>query len=567
MNRMQIADPPDLNRKIVVIGHRNPDTDSIASAIAYAALKRQQGYVNCIPARAGRLTPQTEYILKRFKVDTPEFIPDMLPKVAYFLPEGDPITVSGNTALWDALELMDRNSLPAIPVVDDAGRYRSFLSHNTFTENIIHKTDPHRKAIIPIGINLLVKTLRAQPLLTFDGDEVRKSRILVAGSTKETFEDVLKTEPPTNAVAVVENRETILNLCIRYKVRAIILTNAQPLSKAMYAKAETAGISVLISPYDIASTVYLTLYSMPVCSMMSARTVNPVGLHASVRDILSAVQSSPTRSLPVVTDAGIVVGIINERDLYKKPNLDVIMVDHNELSLAVEGLDQFRIIEIIDHHKLGNFSTHEPIDFINRVVGSTATIVACLYQERRATLTPAIAGLLLSAIITDTLALQSPTTTDVDRNMAEYLSGLLNLEVDELARDIFGYASKLAELATEKILETDSKRYEEFGQTFTVSQIETGTTDEIHARVPELLAALTAKCKAEKLYFSALMVTDITALNSVLLVAGDERFISSIPFPKLGGHDSVFLCREILSRKKQLLPLLLEQLSALQGVL
>lgn len=554
----------DPQRKIIVIGHRNPDTDSIVSAIAYAALKRQQGYANCMPARAGKLTPQTEYILRRFGVEAPTFIPDMLPKVEYFLPEGSPITVQANSALWDALELMDKNRLPAIPVVDREGHYQAFLSHNTFTENIVHKTDPHRKAILPTSINLLTRTLRAQPLLTFDGDTVVKSRLLVAGSTKEAFEQVLKTELPTNAIALVENRASILDLCIQYKVRAIVLTSGLPLSKEMYRRAADAGISVLISPYDIASTVYLTLYSMPV-STMATGAIKAVRAGDQVRDIHQAVQSSPTRSLPVVDDAGKVIGIINERDLYKQPNVDVIMVDHNELSLGVEGLDQFHIIEIIDHHKLGNFPTHEPINFINRVVGSTATIVACLYQEQKATLTPAIAGLLLSAIITDTLALQSPTATETDRNMAEYLSGLLNLEVADLAHDIFSHASRLTDLSIEKILSLDAKRYDEGGVSFAVAQIETGTADELSGRVPELLAALNDRCKAEKLFFSALMVTDITALNSVLLVAGDPRFLAKIPFPRMG-EGNVFLCKGIMSRKKQLLPLLLEQLTAVLGV-
>jgi manganese-dependent inorganic pyrophosphatase len=549
-------------RKTFVIGHRNPDTDSIVAAIAYAELKRQQGLTKCTPARAGKLTPQTEYILKRFDTPAPTFIPDMLPKVEYFLPEEAPITVQANTALWDALELMDKNRLTAIPVVDSEGYYQAFLTHNTFTENIIHKADPHRKAIIPTSINLLAHTLRAQPLLTFDGNAVVKSRILVAGSTKEAFEQILKTEFSKNTIAIIENRASILDLCINYKVRAIVLTGGQPFSKELHQRAKEAGISVLISPYDIASTVYLTLYSMPVSTM--ATTAIPAIHHtALVRDIRQAVKSSPSRSVPVINDQGKVVGVINERDLYKQPNVDVILVDHNELSLGVEGLDQFRIVEILDHHKLGNFPTHEPIDFINRVVGSTSTIVACLYQERKAVLEPNVAGLLLSAIITDTLGLKSPTTTDVDRNMAEYLSGLLNLEVEELANDIFSHASRITDLTIDKILSLDAKHYEEGNVSFDVAQIEISSADELRGRLPELLDGLKEHCRREKLYFTALMVTDIAALNSVLLVAGDAQFVAKIPFPRYENQENAFLCRGIMSRKKQLLPLLLEQLSTL----
>ncbi|MBR6802473.1 MAG: putative manganese-dependent inorganic diphosphatase [Kiritimatiellae bacterium] len=548
-------------RKTIVIGHRNPDTDSIVSAIAYAELKRQQGVTRCMPARGGKLTPQTEYILKRFDTPAPTFIPDMLPKVEYYLPEGAPVTVQANTALWDALELMDKNRLSAIPVVDSEGYYQAFLSHNTFTENIIHKADPHRKAIIPTSVNLLAHTLRAQPLLTFDGNAVVKSRVLVAGSTKEAFEQILKTEFSRNTIAIIENRASILNLCIDYKVRAIVMTGSQPFPKELYKRAEEAGISVLISPYDIASTVYLTLYSMPV-STMATGAIKAVQATALVREVQQAVKTSASRSLPVIDEAGKVVGVINEHDLYKQPNVDMILVDHNELSLGVEGLDQFRIVEILDHHKLGNFPTHEPIEFINRVVGSTATIVACLYQERKAVLSPNIAGLLLSAIITDTLALKSPTTTDVDRNMAEYLSGLLNLDVEELAQDIFSHASRIADLSVEKILAHDAKHYEEGDVAFDVAQIEISTSDELRGRLPDLLDGLKTHCHREKLYFAALMVTDIAALNSVLLVAGEERFISKIPFPHYENQENAFLCKGIMSRKKQLLPLLLEQLTS-----
>lgn len=550
-------------RKIIVIGHRNPDTDSIVSAIAYAELKRQQGYTNCIPARAGKLTPQTEYILKRFGVNPPTFIPDMYPKVEYFLPEEEPITVQAKSALWDALSIMDKNRLPAVPVVDVEGHYQAYLSHHTFTENIVHKTDPHRKVIIPASINLLAHTLRAQPLLTFNADTVIKSRLLVAGSTKETFEQVLKLEMPINAIAIVENRESIVRLCLKYKVRAIVLTNGKSLSKELYTRAKEAGISVLISPYDIASTIYLALYSMPVSAMSAgAGVLKAIPSDAAARDIFQLVQNSPTRSLPVVDEGGKVVGILSERDLYKRPNVDIIMVDHNELSLGADGIDQFRIIEIIDHHKLGNFPTREPITFINRVVGSTATVVACLYQEQKAVLTPAIAGLLLSAIITDTLGLQSPTTTEVDRTMAEYLSGLLNLEVADLAHDIFANVACLTDYSAEKLINLDAKLYTEGNLTFSVAQVESGSFAELEARAPELYEALEEKCKHEKLFFAALMVTDITALNSVLLVAGDKRFLEKIPFPRRD-HHNLFLCKGIMSRKKQLLPLLIEQLGTL----
>ena len=258
-----------------------------------------------------------------------------------------------------------------------------------------------------------------------------------------------------------------------------------------------------------------------------------------------------------------VVGVFAERDLVKEPNTDIIMVDHNELSLAVEGIDQFRILEIIDHHKLGNQPTRQPVTFINKVVGSTATIVASLFEEQRVALTPQIAGILLSGILADTLGLRSATTTDTDRNTANNLADFLNLEIDEYAKELFANSSHKGDWTVEEMLSVDAKNYEFSGRKFAVAQVESGTADELTSRHEEILKGLERQCKDRSLSFSALMITDITALNSVLLVAGDQRLIASIPFPKL--YDRTWLCRGILSRKKQLLPLLMEQLETVYG--
>ncbi len=549
------------SRTTYVFGHRNPDTDSIVSAIAYAALKRQQGLVNCIPARAGKLTPQTEYILERFDMAAPTFIPDMLPKVEYFL-SSERSLVKEDRALWDALELMDHEHLSALPVVNKDGTYKALLTHNTFAQNIIHKTDPHRKAILPTSIELIINTLRAQPVITFNPTEIIKSRIIVAGAHADTFETKLSNEWIKHAIVLVEDRQSIIEKCIAHGIRAIVLTGGSPLAKPLRAKAEAAGVSVLISPYDTASTIYLMLYSIPVSTMADA-SIAPVHVGDAVRDVQQAIQQSPARSLAVVDDDNKVVGTLNERDLFKSPNVDIIMVDHNELSQAVEGLDQFNIIEIIDHHRLGNFPTHVPITFINRVVGATATVVATLYMEQHATMTQGIAGLLLAGIITDTVGLQSATTTDTDRNMAEYLSGILNLEVEDLAKDIFSHACKLSDLSTEEILSMDTKTYKEGDYTFQVSQVESGSIDDLAKLIKPLTQSLEARCQASKSFFEALMITDITALNSILLVVGDARFVEKVPFPNYAGNRRAFLCKGILSRKKQLLPLLLEQLETL----
>jgi manganese-dependent inorganic pyrophosphatase len=312
---------------------------------------------------------------------------------------------------------------------------------------------------------------------------------------------------------------------------------------------------VIISPYDTSSTAFLILYSTPVMTMAD-EDAKPVAAGSYVRAVREQLAAAPSRCLPVVDDAGVVVGIFSESDLIAEPNIDIIMVDHNEMGQAVEGLENYRILEIIDHHRLGNFSTRYPITFINRVVGATSTIVAGMYIEQKAVLTPGVAALLLAGILTDTLMLRSATTTEADREMAEYLSGLVNLDIEPFGREIFSNARKVADLPVADIIGMDAKAYAACGQRFAVSQVEVSATDDLLVRKAELLEALKQRRAEEGLFFAALMITDITALSSILLVDGDEAFVKKIAFPRL--DTGAFHCRDMLSRKKQLIPLLIE---------
>jgi manganese-dependent inorganic pyrophosphatase len=551
-----------MKRKTYVIGHRNPDTDSIVSAVAYAELKRQLGLKNCYPARAGKLTPQTEYILERFGVPAPEYISDLIPKVGYFL-DKEPVTAGERCSLWNALEIMDREQLKILPVVDAEGRYKSVLNYNAFASNIIRKINPQRKAIIPTSIPLLIETLNAQPVVVCSGEQVVKSRILVAGSSLASFKEHLLTAIPANALVLTGDREDVQRFSIENGARAVIITNGTPLAKGLRELAEKHRVTVMISPYDTSSTAFLILYSTPVATVADSRTT-PVSENSYVRMIREELTRSPSRSLAVVDDSTLVTGIFSEGDLIREPNIDIIMVDHNELGQAVEGLENYRILEILDHHRLGNFSTRYPITFINRVVGATSTIVASMYTEKRAVLKPEIAGILLAGILTDTLVLRSATTTETDCEMAEYLAGLVDLEVEDFGREIFESASRLRNLPVNEILELDSKDYEACGRRFNVSQVEIGVGADTWERKDEVLCALKERCEKNKLYFAALMVTDIVEMNSLLLIHGAEEFLKKMAFPRR--EKNVFLCRDILSRKKQLIPLLIEQMESVLGL-
>jgi len=295
-----------MEKRVYVIGHRNPDTDSVVSAAAYARLKNLQGLANYQAGRAGKINPQTEYIFNRFGMPVPEFIPDLVPKVAYYLNDA-PVSVPADISLWEALERMERESLKVLPIVNQDGTYKSLLHYNAFAKYILQKINPHKKSAIPTSINLLINTLRAQPITVFDEKEVRKSLIVVAGSTEETFRTHLSAEMPENALVIVGDRKEIQRFCIEKHVRALVITNGITLDKDIIELAEQNQVSVIISPFDTSSTSLLIIYSTPV-GFMGDETIQPVNLRDPVRKIRQSLSQSASRCLPVVDDKTILQG-------------------------------------------------------------------------------------------------------------------------------------------------------------------------------------------------------------------------------------------------------------------
>jgi manganese-dependent inorganic pyrophosphatase len=543
-----------MEKRIYVIGHRNPDTDSVVSAAAYARLKQAQGFNNCHAARAGMINPQTEYIFDRFGASVPEYLPDLIPKAGYYL-SGKAATVREDLSLWEALELMQRESLRALPIVDQEGVYKSMLHYRGFAQYIITHITPHKKSVFPVAMDHLAETLRAQPVTLFNSREVKNSPMVIAAASDGYFKTHLEDEMPENALVILGDREDLQRYCIERKVRGLILSNGHTLSQELRDLAEKNRVSVMISPFDTSSTAMLIIYSAPV-GALGDDSVSLIRLSDPLGKIRGPLSQAPSRCLPVGDENGRVAGIIFDADLLEEPNIEVIMVDHNEPGQAIEGIENYKILEVIDHHRLGNLSTRYPITFINRVVGATCTIIAGLYREQRVPLDKDTASLLLCGILADTLNLQSATATSTDRETAEYLASIAGLEIEALGRELQSAANKANTRPAGELIALDMKEYAEQGAEFSVSQIETNSPGDIIGRKEEIFAAL-EKAARDRL-FSALLVTDVTALDSLLFVAGKKSFTGHINFPKM--DEDVYLLKDIVSRKKQLIPLLSELL-------
>ncbi len=543
-----------MERTTYVIGHKNPDTDSVVAAASYAALKRALGLQGARAARAGAVNPQTEYIFNRFGIPLPEFLPDLVPKVGYYL-GAVPTCVHEMTPLWEALSIMEKSDRQVLPIIDAEGKYKAMLHYGAFAQNILAKINPHRKAVIPTSLSHLIETIKAQPLVAFDKETVFNARVVVAALSTSKFADYIHAEPADNKIVLVGDREEAQRIAVEAKAKVIIITNGVLPSREIKELAEAKSVSILSSPYDTSSTSLLVLYSAPVITVAD-QSISPLKPRDWIKTAKQAISASPSRSVPVVDDEGRVIGLFSEGDLIKEANIDVIMVDHNEFSQAVEGIDHYRILEVIDHHRLGSFSTPYPITFINKVVGSTSTIVASMYRETRTPLTKPMASVLLCGILSDTLVLKSATATDMDRETAEYLANITDLSIENLGHDIMASASEAARLPVDKMVRVDRKEYESEGKKLSVSQIELTSTVEIMERAPEILQGLAGLRAETGSYLAALMATDITKLESILFMAADEGIYPYISFPS--SQRGLYLLKDILSRKKQLMPALFE---------
>jgi manganese-dependent inorganic pyrophosphatase len=423
--------------------------------------------------------------------------------------------------------------------------------------------DPKKATVISTSIKLITETLSAQQVLVFNQEELFKCTIIVAADNFDNFRKNTVLHNPESAVVVVGDRRDVQELCIESGVRVLVLSSGNAMEKDLRQKAEEKNVSVLISPYLSAETAMLVLYSAPV-STMADTEVQPVNAMDPIRKIRPILNESVSRSLPVVDDKRKLVGMISESDLLRDANVDLVLVDHNELSQAVEGAENYIIREIIDHHRLGSLSTKNPILFVNRPVGATATIVVSLYRQNQVPIQKEIASILLCAILADTLVLQSATTTDEDRNIAEYLSNITNLDIQQLGKEIITAGSKIGERSATEVIHQDFKEYTEGEHLFSLSQIEVDNPVEILSRKKEFLDELDIEYRSRKAICSALMVTDITKLTSLLFIAGKPTFVQQLEFPRQ--DDGIYILNDIVSRKKQLLPLFVEQIAKIEGV-
>ena len=536
--------------KIYVTGHRNPDTDSIVSAMAYAALRNAVGDREYVAARLGQLSDETKAILERFSFEAPIFVKNMRTQVQDLDFDTPPILNQAVTVdrAWSAME--DDRHVSAIPITNDDGKLVGMLTPGDVAEyNMRNITDP---TIQDIPLFNLLSVLEGK-LLNEPGHAVNvlSGRVVIAlpgGLDEYPFRE-------KETILICGRQPEVIRAALEMGVSCIILCQAELPADLRDKGGDTC---IIATPYDPYRTMRMVFQAIPAGCVCRRDDIQYFHLDDYIDDVREVVLQSRYRSYPILDQEDKVVGTLSRFHLIRPRRKRVVLVDHNEAAQSVPGLDQTDILEIIDHHRLADIQTNNPIWFRNEPVGSTTTIVAGMFQERGIMPSKKMAGLMASAIVSDTVMFKSPTCTKKDRNTAERMACLAGVSLDQLGRDIFA-ASAPEDKPVSELLFGDFKEFHIAGHDFGIGQITCVDSDRQLQRKEEFLK-LMEQTKEERSYsLVMLMLTDVLLEGTKILYIGDEDLVEQAFNVKLKDHEA-FLPK-VMSRKKQVVPML----SALWG--
>ena len=557
------AVPPERQPRVIVIGHKNPDTDSIAAAAGYAQLKNMMGVTHAASACAGFPSARTEFLFRKFNVPLPQVIGGVHPRIKDVMEANSPFVYEGHTLL-KAMGVLQKTHRHRVPVVDLSRKYLGMVSLFDIADRLVMQAaeDGFEGAgggligrEIHTSIAHVEEVLKAKSLSSYRVDAIEPLEVYVGAMSEVTLRDRMSKRDRMRIALVVGDRQEIHKMAVDMRLRLMIVTGSFPVDDDLVDEAKTNGTCILQTPYDSATTVRRLKFSAPAESTMQddATTFQEDEKLSDIKDLIAAEREE---TFPVLDDDGRLVGTLSKDYVDHELPLKLILVDHNELSQAVDGAAEVPIIEILDHHRLGSQQTNSPITFINEVVGSSCTLVSEQFRRFGFAPTAPMAGILMGGIITDTLMLRSPTTTPRDKAAIDWLKSLCLQDPKTLAAEILSVGSSIANLPARKVITADKKDYQTDNYKFAVAQVEEVGFENFFQHRGELLREINALVKEEGFDFFGLLVTNVVRETSMMLCAGEKRILDRINYTRL--DESTFDLPGVLSRKKQLLPLLLK---------
>ncbi len=541
---------PKTVHKVVVIGHKNPDTDSICSAIAYAALKNETSDLVCEPRRAGRLNQETAFVLKKFGVTKPRMCDDVYPKVRDVDYRDEP-PVDGETSLRKAWGHMRDRNIDTLAVVDGNKHLQGLITVKDIAVANMDVFDTTILAQSRTSYQNILETLNGKMIVGSPDQTVETGRIIIGSANPETLERLLL----PGDIVLVSNRSESQLCAIEMQASLLIVSQDATVSKAIQNLADANGVAMMSVPHDTYAAGKLISQCAPISHYMKQNDILKCHLDTPVSEVIREMAKVRHSYFPVLDSVGKYCGMLSRRNIINRQKRRLILVDHNESTQAVEGYQEAEILEIIDHHRIGSLETSGPVYFRNQPVGCTATIVAQMYGEEDAAISPKIAGLLLSAILSDTLAFRSPTCTALDKRTAERLAPIAGVEIDTFAAEMFEAGERLTGKSAEDVFLQDFKIFMADELRFGVAQGNYMTASNLQDAKTLLMPYLQEarmKQNVEDLY---VILTDIKAEQSVVLAVGTHAAtVLEESFGVAPEADGTVLLPGVVSRKKQFIP-------------
>ncbi len=538
------------NKPVYVIGHRNPDTDSICSAIGYANLKQALG-VNAVPARCGKVNNETKYALEYFKVEQPLLLTDLYPRVKDVALECKTVVRQHDT-LRHLGEVMRKSELQSVPVTDSNGDLVGIVTVSDLAKRYFLELGLQSLVDLRVRYRDILQATDAKVLVSGNENDLIEGNIIIASGSAFSTVSILNKKD----IVIVGDRsaDTLLKF-LECGVATLIVTQNSRIDAEVLEEAQRRNVFVLLTPYDAYTVGRLINQCVPIRRIMHANPVcfRPMDL---LSDIKGVMDEHRYRSYPVVEN-GKLVGLVSADEIMLPEREKVILVDHNERGQAVEGIEDAKIVEIIDHHRLGGVQTSEPIYIHQEPVGCTCTIVANMYWSKDVDIPPSIAGLLMSAIISDTVLFKSPTCTPYDKKTAERLADIAGVNLKEYGLAMLSAGAGIGDKTPAEIVKNDLKEFTIGDYKVIVSQISVMNPKEILDMEDQLIAVMKENIEREGFDLQLLMATDILEETTYLLYTGSPKTLIGEAFHK-DASGNVVVLPGTMSRKKQVIPPLSE---------
>ena len=541
---------PKAAHKVVVIGHRNPDTDSICSAIAYAELKNKTSDLVCEARRAGKMNQETEFVLKKFGVKPPRMCTDVNPKIRdvdYREMPGIP----GSTSLRRAWEIMRDQQIDTLSITSADNELEGIITVKDLATANMDVFDTAVLAKSRTSYKNILETLNGT-MVVGDADAVcTTGHIKIGTATPELLESSVE----KGDIVILSNRYESQLCAIEKEASLLIICNGAKVGRTIQRIADETGVAIMTTPVDTYAAGKLISQCAPISYYMTRDDILKFTLVTPVADVLRVMAKVRHRYFPILDEDGKYCGMVSRRNVIALRKRRIILVDHNEATQAVEGFDQAEILEIIDHHRIGSLETSGPVYFRNQPVGCTATIITQMYDENGVDIPPQIAGLLLAAILSDTLAFRSPTCTPVDENAAKRLAKIAGVDIEEFSTEMFEAGEKLDGKTPEEVFLQDFKVFMCGDIRFGVAQGSYMTRKNLQAAQALLqpyLEEARNKQNVEDLY---MLLTDVPKEESVVICTG--RYAAEVlsnGFESRPAADGSWTLPGVVSRKKQFIP-------------